>query len=186
MLSRCFLDFSVGVGAFVIGLSQISPFFSCKMLVHILEEVSFFISVRIIINHHWYPIIFKIIHILYKIQIFYRILLRCLYHFESDSINNMGNMRISDNGPSSVLHSQSKSFKKLKSYTHKWQTGWSQKWFCNKPSKLQFQSILNIENFWCTQNSTNQPKSTVELGYMCPRGVSWQIDKRYSRELHVR
>ena len=30
MLSRCFLDFSVGVGAFDIGLSQISSFFSCK------------------------------------------------------------------------------------------------------------------------------------------------------------
>ena len=28
MLARCFLDFSVGVGAFVIGLSQISSFFS--------------------------------------------------------------------------------------------------------------------------------------------------------------
>ena len=28
MLSRCFLDFSVGVGAFVIGLSQMSSFFS--------------------------------------------------------------------------------------------------------------------------------------------------------------
>ena len=28
MLSRCFLDFSVGIGAFVIGLSQISFFFS--------------------------------------------------------------------------------------------------------------------------------------------------------------
>ena len=28
VLSRCFLDFSVGVGAFVIGLSQISFFFS--------------------------------------------------------------------------------------------------------------------------------------------------------------
>ena len=27
MLSRCFLDFSVGVGAFVIGLSQISFLF---------------------------------------------------------------------------------------------------------------------------------------------------------------
>ena len=27
VLSRCFLDFSVGVGAFVIGLSQISSFF---------------------------------------------------------------------------------------------------------------------------------------------------------------
>ena len=32
MLSRCFLDFSVGVGAFVIGLSQISFFFSFKFL----------------------------------------------------------------------------------------------------------------------------------------------------------
>ena len=28
VLSRCFLDFSVGVGVFVIGLSQISFFFS--------------------------------------------------------------------------------------------------------------------------------------------------------------
>ena len=29
MFSRCFLDFSVGAGAFVIGLSQISSVFSC-------------------------------------------------------------------------------------------------------------------------------------------------------------
>ena len=29
MLSHCCLDFSVGVGAFVTGLSQISSFFSC-------------------------------------------------------------------------------------------------------------------------------------------------------------
>ena len=28
MLSRCFLDFSVGVGTFVMGMSQISSFFS--------------------------------------------------------------------------------------------------------------------------------------------------------------
>ena len=28
VLSRCFFDFSVGVGAFVIGLTQISSFFS--------------------------------------------------------------------------------------------------------------------------------------------------------------
>ena len=28
------------------------------------------------------------------------------------------------------------------------------------------------KNFWCSQNATNQPKSTVELGYMCPRGLS--------------
>ena len=30
MLSLCFFDFSVGVGAFVIGLSQISSFFSSQ------------------------------------------------------------------------------------------------------------------------------------------------------------
>ena len=31
MLSRCFLDFSVGVGVFVEGLSQISSFSSCTL-----------------------------------------------------------------------------------------------------------------------------------------------------------
>ena len=30
MLSRCFLDFSVGIGAFAIGLGQIYSFFSFK------------------------------------------------------------------------------------------------------------------------------------------------------------
>ena len=30
MLSHCFLDFSVGVGAFVIGLGRISSFFSYR------------------------------------------------------------------------------------------------------------------------------------------------------------
>ena len=32
VLSRCFLDFSVDVGAFVIGLSQISSYFSLKII----------------------------------------------------------------------------------------------------------------------------------------------------------
>ena len=32
VLSRCFLDFSVGVGVFVIGLSQISSFFSREQM----------------------------------------------------------------------------------------------------------------------------------------------------------
>ena len=32
MLSRCFLDFSVGVGVFVTGLSQISSFFSYQIV----------------------------------------------------------------------------------------------------------------------------------------------------------
>ena len=35
VLSRCFLDFSVGVGAFVIGLSQISSFFLVRRLRHV-------------------------------------------------------------------------------------------------------------------------------------------------------
>ena len=34
MLSRCFLDFSVGVGAFAIGLNQISSFFSYPIVYH--------------------------------------------------------------------------------------------------------------------------------------------------------
>ena len=34
MLSRCFLDCSVGVGVFVTGLSQISSFFYCVGLLH--------------------------------------------------------------------------------------------------------------------------------------------------------
>ena len=40
MLSRCFLDFFVGVGAFVIGQSQISTFDSLSPLIHIFREFS--------------------------------------------------------------------------------------------------------------------------------------------------
>ena len=34
MLSRCFLDFSVGIGAFVIGPNQVSPFFHFYLDIH--------------------------------------------------------------------------------------------------------------------------------------------------------
>ena len=44
-------------------------------------------------------------------------------------------------------------------------------WWCNKPRRLQFQSILH-DKYWCSQNATNQPKQAVELGYMCPRGLT--------------
>ena len=43
--------------------------------------------------------------------------------------------------------------------TRQSQTGW-----CDKSKKLQFQWILNTE-MWCSENATNQPKSTVELGF---------------------
>ena len=51
------------------------------------------------------------------------------------------------------------------------ETSLSQKGWCNKPTKLQFQSILT-QKILMVSNATNQRKSTVELGYMCPRGLS--------------
>ena len=49
----------------------------------------------------------------------------------------------------------------------------SQKGWCNKPTKLQFNQF-NTKNPWCSRNATvtNQPKSIVELGYMCPQGLA--------------
>ena len=46
-----------------------------------------------------------------------------------------------------------------------------QTWWCNKHTKLQFQYILKTENLNDLQTATNQPKSTVEFGYSCPRGL---------------
>ena len=37
-------------------------------------------------------------------------------------------------------------------------------------------SINLTQQFRCPQNATNQPKSTVELGYMYPRGPPWSKD----------
>ena len=48
-----------------------------------------------------------------------RLLLRCIHYFKSDLIYNMDNMRISGTEPSSVILSQTKLFKKLKSDTQK-------------------------------------------------------------------
>ena len=50
-------------------------------------------------------------------------------------------------------------------------TSLSQRGWCNKPQNLQFQSILT-QKFGCSQNARNQPKSTVELDYMCPHPKS--------------
>ena len=70
-----------------------------------------------------------------------RLLLRWIHHFKSDQINNMDHMRISGKEPSSVTVSQRKWFQKLKMIVRKCQkTRWSQKKWCDKPTKLQ--SIL--------------------------------------------
>ena len=79
-------------------------------------------------------------------------------------------MRISGTEPSSVILSQIMKFKKFKRDDPKVPKQ-AQKGWCNKPTKLQFLSIL-IRKILMLSNATNQPKSTVELGYMCPRGLS--------------
>ena len=38
--------------------------------------------------------------------------------------------------------------------------------------------------FWCSQNATNQPKLTVELGYMCPRRL-WSTSRDTHRVVEV-
>ena len=40
--------------------------------------------------------------------------------------------------------------------------------------KYDWGPLINFEygNIWCSQNSTNEPKPYVELGYMYPRWLS--------------
>ena len=79
-------------------------------------------------------------------------------------------MRISGTEPSSVILSQTVKFKKLKSDDQK----------LPKQAEAKRDGVLNPQNYNFKQtrkilmlsNATNQPKSTVELGYMCPRGLS--------------
>ena len=50
-----------------------------------------------------------------KVKYKKRLLLRCIYHFKSDLINNMDHMHISGTEHSLVILSQTKKFKKWKS-----------------------------------------------------------------------
>ena len=71
---------------------------------------------------------------------------------------------ISDPEPNKVVSKVEKLCPKVPK-SSKRQKGW-----CNKPTKLQFHLILT-RKILMLSNATNQPKSTVELGYMCPRGL---------------
>ena len=67
---------------------------------------------------------------------------------------------------------------------------------CYKSTKLQFQSI-STRKIWCSKNGTNQLKSNVERGFMCPRRNSgppavtltkwlkWCVHARYMKVLSV-
>ena len=71
-----------------------------------------------------------------------RLLLRCIHNFKSDWTINMDHMRISGTELSSVILGQTikSNFKSWKGMSKKCQNkSWSQKGWCNKPSKLQFQ-----------------------------------------------
>ena len=81
-------------------------------------------------------------------------------------------MRMSGTEPSSVFLSQTKRIQKLKMIARK----------CQKQAEAKRDGVINQQNynfnliwygkFWCSQNATNQPKSTVELGYMYPRRLT--------------
>ena len=81
-------------------------------------------------------------------------------------------MRISGTEPSSLILSQTKLSKKLKSDAQKVQN----------QAEAKRDGVINSQNynfnqflhgkFWCSPNATNQPKSTVELEYMYPRGLT--------------
>ena len=82
-------------------------------------------------------------------------------------------MRISGTKLSSVILSQKgSSFKGCKMMSQK----------CQKQAEAKRDDEINPQKYnfnqfwygkcWCSQNATHQPKSTVELGYMCPRGLT--------------
>ena len=83
----------------------------------------------------------------------------------------MDHMRITGIEPSSVILCQRKQLKRLKNNVPK----------VPKEVNAKRDGVTNPQNYnfyqfkhsklRCSQNATNQPKSTVELGYMCPRGL---------------
>ena len=78
-------------------------------------------------------------------------------------------MHISGTESSSVNISQTRLFQKMESVVPK----------VSKQAEAKRDGVINPRNynfkyfwhgkFWCSQNDKNKPKSTVELGYMCPR-----------------
>ena len=80
-------------------------------------------------------------------------------------------MRYSGNEPSSVILSQIKWFQKLQMVVKK----------CLNKMKPKRDGVIKPQNYHFKQfntelfdalNATNEAKSTVELGYVCPRGLT--------------
>ena len=81
-------------------------------------------------------------------------------------------MRISGTEPSSVILSQTKKFQKLESDVTKVPKQDEAKMDCVINHKITIFNQFYHGKFWCSQNDTNKPKSTVELGFMCPWGLT--------------
>ena len=72
-----------------------------------------------------------------------KLLRSCIHYFKSDLIYSMDHMRLSGIQPSSVILSQRQVVEKIEKQCLKSaERSLSQKWCCNKPTKLQFLSIL--------------------------------------------
>ena len=76
-------------------------------------------------------------------------------------------MRISGTGPSSVILSQKIIFKSWWDVQNVPKQAEAKRDGVTNPQYYNF----NTENLMLS-NTTNQPKSTVELAYMCPRGLT--------------
>ena len=80
-------------------------------------------------------------------------------------------MRISGNAPSSVILSQTELFKKLEWLPESAKTKLKPKGIVQQTHKITISIILVLKIFMLL-NAKNQPKLTVELGYMCPWGLT--------------
>ena len=81
-------------------------------------------------------------------------------------------MRSSCTEPLSVILGQTEQFQKLKTNAPKVPKQAEAKRDGETNPQNYYFSQFQHEKFWCSQNATNQPKSTVELGYMCPRWLT--------------
>ena len=94
-------------------------------------------------------------------------------------------MRILGNNSHQWSFSKQSGFKSWKYRPESTKPSWSKKGWYNKPHKLRFNSHnFHTEN-WFSQNATNQPKSTVEPGYMRPRGRTGPPAVTLTKELNL-
>ena len=96
-----------------------------------------------------------------------RLLRRCIHHFKSDLINNMDHMRITGTETSSVILSQTKWFKKLKSDTPR----------CQNKLKPTRDYVMNPQNYNFNQASLRFESIKIFHHYTIPFSLSlfWHL-----------